>query len=160
MSTPSGRNKHRAGPSWEGDNSQLQFEDSSALLDEIPKMPDILPPLQLSSLSQSIFNTTNLLVGVGLLSLPYAMRLSGCLGLGILLFFAGALMLTLTLIPTRQRLTRAQPSPTIPGSCSERSWTMVEELGNEERKLRQRNTNLADDTDQLRQQVGRAEDAL
>ena len=44
--------------------------------------------LHLSSLPQSIFNCTNSLMGVGLLSLPYTMRVCGWLGVGVLLLFA------------------------------------------------------------------------
>jgi hypothetical protein len=44
--------------------------------------------VHLSSLPQSIFNCTNSLMGVGLLSLPYTMRVCGWLGLGVLLLFA------------------------------------------------------------------------
>ena len=44
--------------------------------------------LHLSTLSQSIFNCTNSLMGVGVLSLPYTMRVCGWLGIAVLLFFA------------------------------------------------------------------------
>lgn len=44
--------------------------------------------LHLSTLSQSVFNCTNSLMGVGLLSLPYTMRVCGWLGIAVLIFFA------------------------------------------------------------------------
>lgn len=44
--------------------------------------------LHLSTLSQSVFNCTNSLMGVGLLSLPYTLRVCGWLGIVVLLFFA------------------------------------------------------------------------
>jgi len=43
----------------------------------------------LSGFWQSVFNSTNLLMGVGLLSLPYACRLAGWMGVPILLLLAG-----------------------------------------------------------------------
>ena len=42
----------------------------------------------LSSFGQTLFNSCNALMGAGLLSLPYAMRLAGWFGLLILLFFS------------------------------------------------------------------------
>uniref|UniRef100_A0A7S4PPD0 Amino acid transporter transmembrane domain-containing protein n=1 Tax=Guillardia theta TaxID=55529 RepID=A0A7S4PPD0_GUITH len=42
----------------------------------------------LSSFGQTVFNALNLLMGVGLLSLPYAMRLAGWFGMVILLIFS------------------------------------------------------------------------
>lgn len=45
-----------------------------------------MPPL--SSYWQSVFNSSNLLVGVGLLSLPYTCKLAGWLAIPILILFA------------------------------------------------------------------------
>jgi len=42
----------------------------------------------LSSFGQTLFNSCNMLMGVGLLSLPYAMRLAGWFGVLVLLFFS------------------------------------------------------------------------
>ena len=52
----------------------------------------------LSSLPQSIFNCTNSLLGVGLLSLPYTMRVCGWLGIGVLFLFAAITHHTATLL--------------------------------------------------------------
>jgi hypothetical protein len=41
-----------------------------------------------SSFGQTLFNSCNTLIGAGLLSLPYAMRLAGWFGLLVLLFFS------------------------------------------------------------------------
>ncbi|CAN8257378.1 unnamed protein product [Cochlearia groenlandica] len=46
-----------------------------------------LPETNLCSFSQSILNGTNVLCGLGLLTMPYAIKESGWLGLVILLFF-------------------------------------------------------------------------
>jgi len=42
----------------------------------------------LSSFGQTLFNACNVLMGVGLLSLPYAIRLAGWMGVGVLVFLS------------------------------------------------------------------------
>ena len=42
----------------------------------------------LSSFNETLFNACNLLIGCGLLSLPYAMRLAGWFGVAVLLLFS------------------------------------------------------------------------
>lgn len=53
---------------------------------DFEKYDEGMPPL--SGFWQSVFNSSNLLVGVGLLSLPYACRLAGWFTVFILFFFA------------------------------------------------------------------------
>eukprot|EP00281_Chroomonas_sp_CCMP1168_P028851 CAMPEP_0206244964 /NCGR_PEP_ID=MMETSP0047_2-20121206/18445_1 /ASSEMBLY_ACC=CAM_ASM_000192 /TAXON_ID=195065 /ORGANISM="Chroomonas mesostigmatica_cf, Strain CCMP1168" /LENGTH=561 /DNA_ID=CAMNT_0053670233 /DNA_START=129 /DNA_END=1814 /DNA_ORIENTATION=+ len=64
-----------------------------------PMTGEVLPDLEdvfktedgvvtLSTFWQSVFNSTNLLMGVGLLSLPYACKLSGWFGVVLLIFFS------------------------------------------------------------------------
>jgi hypothetical protein len=53
---------------------------------------------KLSTFSETLFNATNSLVGIGLLSLPYALHLCGWLGLGILFCFAALTCYTAKLL--------------------------------------------------------------
>lgn len=63
---------------------------------KIMPLPEDAPSL--SSLGQSIFNATNLLMGVGLLSLPYAMHLSGWFGAVLLVVFSAVTNYTAKLL--------------------------------------------------------------
>ena len=54
---------------------------------------------ELSSFGQSLFNSCNMLMGVGLLSLPYAMRLAGWFGIFVLLLCSGAHFFNFTFRP-------------------------------------------------------------
>ena len=54
--------------------------------------------IRLSTFSETLFNATNSLVGIGLLSLPYALHLCGWLGMAMLLFFAALTCYTAKLL--------------------------------------------------------------
>ncbi|KAK7373758.1 hypothetical protein VNO80_07178 [Phaseolus coccineus] len=49
---------------------------------------ELPPPQQQCSFTKSVINGTNILCGIGILTIPYAMKKGGCLSLVILLMFA------------------------------------------------------------------------
>ena len=70
----------------------------------------------MSTFGQTLFNAVNLLMGVGLLSLPYAMRLAGWFGVAVLLVFSALTCYTAKILGKIQEYVPAKKLRDGPGA--------------------------------------------
>ena len=70
----------------------------------------------MSTFGQTLFNACNLLMGVGLLSLPYAMRLAGWFGVAVLLSFSALTCYTAKILGKIQEYVPAKKLREGPGA--------------------------------------------